>query len=164
LASAVRRVVAEVDSRAVVGNVTTMSDVVDAGMSENLRLRFFLTLFSALGLVLGSVGIYGVVSYAVERRRAEFGIRLALGARPERLLGEVVRIGMVPVLVGTLAGVAVSLGLARLLESFLFDIAPTDPASFAAAAGVLLVAGVLAALVPAVRASRMDPATALRAE
>lgn len=141
-----------------------MEEVVDAGMSENLRLRFFLMLFAVLGLILGTVGVYGVVSYAVDRRRAEFGIRMALGAEPQRLLGDVVRQGMLPVVVGTLAGVAVSLAASRVLASFLFDVAPTDPASFLTAAGILLGAGVLAALVPAVRASRTDPAVALRAE
>jgi predicted permease len=164
LASAVRRIVSDTDSRGVVGTVQTMEQVVDAGMSENLRLRFFLMLFSALGLVLGSVGVYGVVSYAVDRRRAEFGIRMALGARPRRLLADVVRVGMIPVVAGTLAGLGVSLGVARLLAAFLFEVPPTDPVSFTVAAGILLGAGVIAALVPAVRASRTDPAVALRAE
>ncbi len=164
LAPAVRRAVAEADSRGVVGAVETMEQVVDAGMSENLRLRFFLGLFSVLGLVLGSVGIYGVVSYAVDRRKAEFGIRMALGARPGSLVRDVVKVGMIPVVTGIVAGVAVSLGVSRLLASFLFNVPHTDPASFVAAAGILLSAGVLAALVPAVRASRTDPATALRAE
>ena len=164
LASAVRQVVADVDSRGAVGAVATMEEVVDAGMSENLRLRFFLMLFAVLGLILGTVGVYGVVSYAVDRRRAEFGIRMALGAEPQRLLGDVLRQGMLPVVVGTLAGVAVSLAASRVLASFLFDVAPTDPASFLTAAGILLGAGVLAALVPAARASRTDPAVALSAE
>ena len=77
---------------------------------------------------------------------------------------QVVRVGMLPVLVGTLAGVAVSLAVSRVLASFLFDVAPTDPASFVAAASILLGAGAVAALVPAARASRTDPAVALRAE
>ena len=164
LASAVRQVVTDVDARGVVGAVATMEDVVDAGMSENLRLRFFLMLFAALGLVLGTIGVYGVVSYTVDQRRAEYGVRMALGAKPQRLLWDVVRVGMLPVVVGTLAGVAVSLAASRVLASFLFDVAPTDPASFVAAAGILLGAGVVAALVPAARASRTDPAVALRAE
>ena len=112
-------------------------------MSENLRLRFFLTLFAALGLILGTVGVYGVVSYTVDQRRAEFGVRMALGAEPHRLLWDVVRVGMLPVVLGTLAGVLVSLAASRVLASFLFDVAPTDPAA---------------------RASRTDPAVALRAE
>ncbi|MCH7992531.1 MAG: FtsX-like permease family protein [Gemmatimonadetes bacterium] len=164
LASAVRQIVADVDSRGVVGNVATMEQVVDDGMSENLRLRFFLMLFSGLGLVLGTVGVYGVVSYTAEQRRAEFGIRMALGAQPMILLRDLLGVGMLPVVAGTLAGVVVSLGVSRALSSFLFDVAPTDPISFAAAAGILLGAGILAALVPAIRASRRDPAVALRAE
>jgi ABC-type antimicrobial peptide transport system permease subunit len=156
--------VTDVDSRGVVGTVATMEEVVDAGMSENLRLRFFLIVFAVLGLILGAVGVYGVVSHTVDQRRAEFGIRLALGAEPPRLMWQVVRVGMLPILVGTLAGVAVSLAVSRVLASFLFDVAPTDPASFVAAASILLGAGAVAALVPAARASRTDPAVALRAE
>ena len=164
LASAVRQVVADVDSRGVIGAVATMKQVVDDGMSENLRLRFFLMLFSGLGLILGTVGVYGVVSYTAEQRRAEFGIRMALGAQPLILLRELLRVGMLPVVMGTMAGVVVSLGVSRALSSFLFDVAPTDPVSFGAAAGILLGAGILAALLPAIRASRRDPAAALRAE
>ncbi len=77
---------------------------------------------------------------------------------------QVVKVGMLPVVLGTLAGAAVSLAASRVLTGFLFDIAPTDPASFVAAVGILLGAGVVAALVPAARASRTDPAVALRAE
>ena len=164
LATAVRQVVTDVDARGVVGAVATMEEVVDAGMSENLRLRFFLMLFAALGLILGAVGVYGVVSYTVDQRRAEFGVRMALGAEPRRLLWDVLKVGMIPVVLGTLAGVAVSFAASRVLASFLFDVTPTDPASFVAAAGILLGAGVVAALVPAARASRTDPAVALRAE
>ena len=159
-----RRLVADTDARAAVGSVVTLRNVVDSGMRENLRLRFFLLLFSGLGLALGAVGIYGVVSYAVERRRAEFGIRMALGAAPGTLLGRVVRVGMAPVLAGTVVGVGAALVAARILEGILFQVAPGDPGSFAAAAAVLLGVGVTAALLPAWRASRTDPATALRAE
>lgn len=164
LAGPVRSLVSELDRRAAVGTVTTMQDVVDGAISQSLRLRFFLILFSALGLVLGSIGIYGVVSYGVERRRAEYGIRMALGARPRRLLGEVVSKGMAPVVVGVVAGVAVAVVAARAAGGVLYEIAPTDPSSLAAAALILLTAGAVAAMVPAWRASRVHPGVALRAE
>jgi predicted permease len=164
LAGTARDVIAQADRRAAVGRVETMRQVVDAGMAENLRLRLFLTLFSLLGLVLGTVGVYGVASYAVERRRAEFGVRMALGAAPSHLLTAVIRIGMIPVVVGVAAGAAVSFALSGVIERFLYEVAPTDPLALGAAAGALLLAGIVAALVPAFRASRTDPAKALRAE
>lgn len=133
-------------------------------MGEPLRLRFFLSLFGGLGLVLGTIGVYGVVAYSVSRRRAELGIRAALGADPRRLLTSVVGGGLVPVVLGVAGGIVGSLALSRVVASFLFGVQPTDPASFAVAGGVLLLAGVCAALVPAYRASVVDPVEALRAE
>ena len=164
LVPAIRQLVSELDGRAAVSRVQAMEEVVEAEMAEPLRLRFFLSMFALLGLVLGVVGVYGVVSYSVERRRGEFGIRMALGAKPGYLVGTVVRQGMVPVVLGTVGGTASAMLLSGLLARFLFEVRPTDPASLAGAAGVLLVAGALAALLPAVRASDADPASALRTE
>jgi putative ABC transport system permease protein len=164
LAATVRKLVTQVDPRMTVGRVETMDDVLDAAMAEPLRLRFFLGLFSVLGLVMGTVGVYGVVSFGVRRRRAELGVRLALGARPARLVGETVAAGMVPVLLGVVGGVGLSWMASSFLARFLFGVAPTDLVSFGAAAGVLIVAGVLAALVPALRAGGTDPAVVLRSE
>ncbi|HEX9886994.1 MAG TPA: FtsX-like permease family protein, partial [Longimicrobiales bacterium] len=164
LAEPIRALVRDIEPRAVVGRVTTMDDVLDEAMAEPLRLRFFLGLFSLLGVVLGTVGVYGVVSHSVQRRRAEFGIRLALGAAPGRLLGEVVRDGVLPVALGVVGGAGVALLASRALASFLFDVAPTDPASLVVAAAALLGAGIGASVVPAWRASRTPPAVALRSE
>lgn len=164
LAAPLRALVRRLEPSAAVGRAETMTQVFDGAMSETLRLRFFLALFSVMGLLMGSVGIYGVVSYGVQRRSAEFGIRMALGARPSRLLGEVVRQGMLPVLVGVCAGIAVALLASGLLAGFLYGVAPTDPVALLSAAAVLACVGVLAAAVPAWRASVTDPAEALRAE
>jgi predicted permease len=164
LAGPARALITGLDDRAAVGRAETMEHVVDDAMAEALRLRFFLGLFSALGIVLGTVGIYGVVSYGVQRRRAEFGIRMALGAAPGRLLGDVVRGGMVPVLLGVSGGLAASLMTSTVLARYLYGVAPTDVTALAWAAGVLTGAGLLAALVPAWRASGTDPAVALRSE
>jgi ABC-type antimicrobial peptide transport system permease subunit len=141
-----------------------MSTVIDAALAEPLRLRFFLTLFAGLALLLGSVGVFGVVSYAVARRRAEFGIRMALGAAPARVLTDVIRTGMGPVVLGATIGVAASLALSGVLRRFLFDVSPTDPASLAVAAAALLGAGALAAMVPGYRARGVSPVEALRSE
>jgi putative ABC transport system permease protein len=162
--SQVRRIVAELDPQVAVTRVETMQEVVDGSLAQPIRLRFFLTLFAALALVLGAVGVYGVVSYAVERRRAEFGVRLALGASPSRVRREVLSSALAPVVIGVVAGVVMALGLARALNRFLYGVSPNDPASFGVAAGALLLAGVIAALVPAARAARTDPMAALRAD
>jgi putative ABC transport system permease protein len=141
-----------------------MDDVLAASLAQPLRLRFFLGVFAALALALGTIGVYGVVSYAVARRRAEFAIRMALGASPGRVLRDVVRHGLLPVLAGVAGGLVLSQALAGVLRRFLYGLGATDPASLAIAAGALLLAGVLAALVPAVRAGRTSPVEALRAE
>ena len=164
LASPLRALVQELEPRAAIGRVETLSEVLDREMAEPLRLRFFLGLFSLLGIVLGTVGVYGVVSYSVERRRAEFGIRMALGAEPGRLFGVVVRQGMIPVAIGVVAGTVVALVASRAVARFLFEVEPTDPPSLALAAGALLLSGVVAALVPAWRAGSTQPADALRTE
>jgi ABC-type antimicrobial peptide transport system permease subunit len=139
-----------------------MEDVLAAAMVEPLRLRFFLGLFSLLGVVLGTVGVYGIVSYTVQRRHAEYGVRMALGARPADLVRDVVLAGMVPVVAGVVAGGVVAWLASSVLAGFLFEVEPTDPVSLASASVVLLATGVAAALVPALRAARTDPAKALR--
>jgi predicted permease len=164
LAPALRAGVAEIEPRAAIGRIETMDEALDVEMAEPLRLRFFLGLFSLLGVVLGSVGVYGVVSYSVERRRTEYGIRMALGASSAGLVGLVVRQGMLPVVVGVSMGTAVALAASEALARFLFDVAPTDPLSFAMAAAALLLTGAVAALVPALRASATPPGVALRSE
>lgn len=164
LTAPIRSIVQELDPSAAIGRAESMQTVADEAMAEPLRLRLFLTLFSLLGIVLGTVGVYGVVSYAVQRRSAEFGIRMALGAAPRRLMGDVVRNGMLPVVLGVIGGSIVALLASTVLAGFLFEVEPTDPVSLLVAAGALLFAGVSAALIPAWRASATDPAVALRAE
>jgi predicted permease len=162
--TAVRALVAELDSRVATARISTLDAIVASAVAEPLRLRFFLSLLGALALVIGAVGIYSVVSYSVTRRRAEFGVRLALGAAPRRILAEVVAGGLGPVGAGVAAGLLAALALGSTVQRFLFGIAAIDPVSLTMAAAVLLGAGLVAAVVPAVRAGRTDPVTALRAE
>ena len=164
LAGSVRAAVRELDPRVALARVTPLSRVVSDAMAEPLRLRFFLLLMGGLGLLLGAVGIYGVVGYQVTRRRGEIGLRMALGAAPGQLWRELVGRGLEPVVAGMAVGLVAALGLARLLRGFLFEVSPGDPASFAGATVVLLLAGVAAAALPAWRTARLDPAGALRAE
>jgi putative ABC transport system permease protein len=137
---------------------------VATAVAEPLRLRYFLTLLGGLALLIGAVGIYSVVSYSVTRRRAEFGVRMALGAAPRRILSDVVAGGLAPVLGGIAAGLAAALALGSTVRRFLYGIEATDVPSLAMAAVVLLGAALLAAVIPAARAGRTDPVTALRAE
>jgi putative ABC transport system permease protein len=164
LTTAVRRIAAELDPQVAVARVETMDQVLATALAQPLRLRFFLTLFGALALSLGAIGVYGVVSYAVARRRAEYAIRVALGATPSRVLGEVFQRGLAPVALGTFAGVIAAFALGRVLAGVVAGIQPSDPASIGTAAGLLLLAGALSTLAPALRAGRTNPASALRAE
>ncbi len=160
----VRRMVHELEPRAAIGRVTTMDQVITGAMSEPLRLRFFLSLFGVLALVLGVVGVYSVVSYSVARRQTEFGVRMALGATPRQVLGQVIGRGLLPVASGTLIGIVAAIALARLAARFLYGVTATDPVSISLAGVALLLSGTVAALVPAWRAARVSPTESLRSE
>jgi len=164
LVGAVRRIAAEVDPRIAVNRPTTMPEVVTTALAEPLQLRFFLTLFASLAMGLGLVGVYSVASYSVSRRQTELGLRMALGASPRQVLRQIMREGIVPVAAGTGAGLVAAVVLARLATRFLYGISPQDPLSMSGAALALLAAGMLAAFVPALRASRVSPVESLRAE
>jgi len=160
--ASIRDLVTGMDRRLAISRSTTMEAVVNNALAEPLRLRFFLGLLAGLALLLGAVGVYGVVSYAVARRRAEFGIRMALGAAPTTILTHVVSGGMLPVVLGASAGIFVSLGLSRVVRGFLFETSPTDALSLVTAALTVLLAGVFAAVVPAWRAGKVSPVDSLR--
>ena len=120
--------------------------------------------FLILGAIMFCIGIYGVVSYSVTRRRNEIGIRMALGAQRSQLLALVIRQGMAPVIFGLAAGIGVAYFLAQTIRGLLFDIEPTDPAIITFVAVTLLAVGVLACLIPAHRAATTDAISALRIE
>lgn len=126
------------------------------------QVVILLLLLTGLALVLGAVGVYGVISHFAERRRRDWGIQLALGLRPARVVRRVVGRGAGLVLVGIAAGTALALVLARLLGSMLYGVGAADPIAYGAAGSLLLLTGVIAAWVPAHRASRLDPARVLR--
>ncbi len=164
LVPSVRAAAAGIDPRVGMTRISTMDEVVAAALAQPLRLRFFFSVFALLALALGIVGVYGVVAYAVARRRAEFGVRMALGATPARVRVDVMRFGLAPVALGVVAGLAGAGAMGGILTRFLYGFTPRDPASFVVAALVLLIAGAGAAIVPAIRASRTSPVEALRAE
>jgi ABC-type antimicrobial peptide transport system permease subunit len=120
--------------------------------------------FAATALLLAGVGIYAIVSYSVSRQTRDIGVRVAIGANVRDILVLVFKQGMIPVGVGALIGIAISLGVARVLESMLAQVSPTDPAVFAVATGVLVLVAMLGCWIPARRAVRMNPVATLRAQ
>ena len=120
--------------------------------------------FSILALVLASCGIYGVISYGVVQRTREFGIRMALGARAADVRMSVLREGLVLAVVGVAVGIAAAFALSQLMSKLLFSVTTTDPATFLVTPAVLIVVAALASYIPARRATRIDPAIALRDE
>jgi putative ABC transport system permease protein len=127
--------------------------------------RFYLLsmgIFAGLAVVLACVGLYGVVAYVVSRRGREIGIHIALGAQRDQVVRMMLMHGLVPAAAGVLIGLALALTFGRVAESLLFEVSPRDPLVMSAVVGVLAVVTFAAALLPARRASRVDPAVALR--
>jgi putative ABC transport system permease protein len=145
-----------------VHDLTSMKRVLDMAVGPARQVMQLLALLSALALVLGAVGIYGVISHFAARRKRDWAIRMALGLPAGRVVRHIVGQGAALVAIGIVVGVAGTLALARLLGSFLYGVSAVDPLSFLAASATLMLAGVMAALVPAWRAGTVDPATALR--
>jgi predicted permease len=164
LVSSIRSALGEIDPLLPLQSVKTVNDL----YAENTaRRRFAMQLtagFAVLALVLGALGIYAIVAYAVAERRREIGIRLALGAPPRTVLQQVVRSALGLALAGAAIGAVSALGLTRLLETLLFGVEPTDAATFAAMAALLMAIAAVAAWLPARRVMRVDPVKALRAE
>jgi ABC-type antimicrobial peptide transport system permease subunit len=130
-----------------------------------LRFRSLLmTVFATTALLLAAIGIYGVVAYSVARRTREIGVRIALGATPSGVLALIVRQGSQPVVVGIAVGLAGAFALTRVLRGTLFGVTASDPLAFAGGVVVLSTVAVVASLIPALRAARVDPVTALRQE
>jgi len=123
-----------------------------------------LGLFGFLALLISAIGVYGVVSFSVSQRTHEIGVRVALGARPLDVRRIIVTGCVLPVLAGTVAGWVAAVGLGSFVGTFLFDVSATDPLTFGAMAALLAAAGVTAALIPAHRATRVDPMEALQVE
>jgi ABC-type antimicrobial peptide transport system permease subunit len=142
--------------------MTTMQNIFDLAMGPAGQIVTLLTILAALALVLGAVGVYGVISHYVTRRSRDYGIRIALGQPPSHVITQVVSRGAALVAVGSVIGVVAALFVTRLLTSMLYEVQATDPLAIAAAVAVLLAVGVLAAFVPARRASLTDPAVVLR--
>jgi putative ABC transport system permease protein len=160
----VRDAVRSVDPDQPVSGVSNMEELLSKSVGQRRLSMMLLSLFSGIALVLASIGIYGVMSYSVTQRSRELGVRIALGADRGDVLRLVLRQGMRLALLGIGIGLAAALALTRLIESQLYGVAATDPLTFALVAGVLAATALVANLIPAVRAMRMDPAVVLREE
>ena len=161
---AVKKAIAEIDPEQPVLNIMSMEQVLAASMGDWEFYAHILELFAGVALLLAVVGIYGVMSYFVSRRRHEIGIRVALGARAADVLVMVVKLGLKLSLIGIAIGAGLALGLARLISTFLFGVKPTDPGTYAEVAAALLGVAMLACFIPARRATKVDPMVALRHE
>jgi predicted permease len=164
LAAAAVSAIHAIDPAQPVGQIQTMTQVLDGKLSSQRLGALLLGVFGGVALVLAAVGIYSVLSYIVRGRRREIGIRTALGAQRGDVLRLVIVEGMWPVLAGIAAGTLGALASARVLETLVFGVSASDPVTLVAVAATLAVVALAASLVPALRALRLDPVKALRAE
>lgn len=141
-----------------------MEQVLTVGVSRQHFNMLLLSIFAGIALILAAIGIYGLMSYAVEQQTQELGIRMALGADRTQVLTLVLRQGMLPAGIGVAAGLAIAFGITRLLASLLYGVKASDPFTFALVAIVLMLVAVSATYIPARRAMNVDPAIALRDE
>ena len=164
LAAGLRQAVASVDANEPVGNIQTMDDIVQKFVAPRRFKLVLLGSFALLALVLGAVGLYGVISYAVTERIHEIGIRRALGAQRTDVLKLVMGQGFKLTMLGVGIGILGALGLTRFLSTLLYGVRPTDPLTFVSVSLLLLAVALLAAYIPARRATKVDPMVALRYE
>jgi putative ABC transport system permease protein len=160
----VQRIVSEMDPDLPVSDILTMNQLLGKSTLNQSFNTTLLAAFATLSLVLAAVGLFGVMSYIAAQRTTEIGIRIALGAKREDVMRKMLLDGMRPAAFGLVVGLAASLEAGRLMRDLLYEIKPLDPAVFAAVAATLLAVAASACIVPAWRASRIDPMQALRAE
>jgi putative ABC transport system permease protein len=168
LANALRREVNKADSNLPLYFVGTPKSQIDVFVAQNRIIATMFSIFGAVAVVLASVGIYGVMSFSVNQRTQEFGVRMALGADDRRILGMVLRQGVVQIALGLMLGLGFALAIATVagggIQNTLFGVSARDPLTYSAVAGLVAIVSLVATLVPARRATRVDPMIALRAE
>jgi predicted permease len=160
--ASLRDVVARLDPNVPVDDVQTMEGRIERSLGPRRLAMLALGAFSGLSLVLAALGVYGVMRYTTGQRTREIGVRIALGAQPGAVVGQIVRQGLAVALVGVAIGTAVAWSATQLMEGMLFGVTPRDPATFVIGAVVLVIVTVLASLLPALSAARVDPVSALR--
>lgn len=164
LEGSVRKVVADVAPNLPIENVGTLQEGIDSNLSSENSMARLSSGFGLLALLLAAIGIYGVLAYSVARRTSEIAIRMSLGALPENILRLILREGLTPAFLGAVLGLLASWGLTRLVQQFLYGVKPLDAVTFCIATILLFAMAALACVVPARRATRVDPMVALRYE
>jgi putative ABC transport system permease protein len=164
IVSAVKSQIWSLDREQPLSSIQTMEEVIGSSVAPRRFNMLLLGIFAALALLLAAVGIYGVISYSVTRRTREIGIRLALGAQRRDVVRLIVKQGMTLALAGVGIGLAASFGLTRLMSGLLFEVSASDPWTFTVIAALLSSVALLACYLPAQRATKVDPITALRYE
>ncbi len=164
LQAIIRTAVAAVDKDQPISFFQTLEASLAQSLGVQRIVASLTAVFAALALVLAAVGLYSVLAYAVAQRTGEIGIRMALGARPSQVIALVLRSGLKLVGLGLAAGLIAAAGAARLIETLLFNVQPLDPLVYAGVAALFAAVAALACLLPSLRASRIDPMVALRAE
>jgi ABC-type antimicrobial peptide transport system permease subunit len=162
LVPAIREAVRQVDGEIAVERPQRLRDLMDRTLSKQRMMASLVGLFGAVALMLAVLGLYGVMAHAAAQRRAEIGIRLAMGAQPRSIVTLLVGQGVRFLLIGVALGLTGALLGTRYVESQLFGVTATDPLTFVIGCAVLVVAGLTASAIPALRAMRVDPAVALR--
>lgn len=162
--AALRRGLREIDRNVPVLHTTTLEESFNANLYRERLIAYLVGFFGVLALGLASVGLYGVMAYAVTRRTREVGIRMALGAQRADVIRMIVRDSLVPVVAGVTVGLCTALAFTRLVASMLYGVAPHDPVSLALATAAMLAVALLAAAIPARRASSVEPMDALHYE
>jgi putative ABC transport system permease protein len=157
-----RAVIARDGTQLALQEMTTMRNIFERAIGPAGQVVTLLTLLAGLALLLGAVGVYGVISHYVGRRARDYGIRIALGQPPARVVRQVVGRGAALVAVGSAIGILAAVAVTRVLATMLYGVQPTDPLAMGSAVVLLLLVGMLAAFVPARRASRTDPAVVLK--
>jgi ABC-type antimicrobial peptide transport system permease subunit len=160
----VRNIISQLDSHLPIPDFKTQTEQIDRSLFRERLVAHLSSFFGLLALALACVGLYGLLSYEVTRRTREIGIRTALGASQRDVLRLVVGQGIALVIVGVAVGIAGSLGFTRYLQSLLYGVRPTDPATFAGVATLLILVALATCYIPARRATRVDPMVALRYE
>ena len=163
-ASTIRAALKEQDSSLPAVNIVPMESRLDSQLAQPRFSMLLLSAFAGVAVFLAVIGIYGVISYSVAQRTREIGIRMALGAQRQDVLKGVIREGMIPVILGLGVGVVAALGLTHLISSLLFQVEPTDPATFVMVSLAIFTVALIATLLPAWRASKLQPVTALAYE
>jgi putative ABC transport system permease protein len=164
LVASVKQAIANIDPDQPISSIRSMQEILGASLGDWRFYMQLLGIFASVAILLAAVGIYGVMSYSVNERTHEIGIRIALGAQPADVLKLVTKMGLKLTCIGVVVGAALALGLARLITTFLYGVKPSDPITYVAVALALAAVAFLACYIPARRATKVDPMVALRYE